>query len=346
MKIIEKQGSVRADLLGGTLDIHPINLILPKVYTINIALSLKASVKFNRHSSTGVKVVSHDYQQEYLYEVKNCTEKMVRDGHFKEMNLLMRLLLYWNPTGEQLDGLQIELRSGAPAGSGLGGSSAMAITFMQAVREYLELDLTDAELLQFVINQEAIDLDCGPTGYQDYYPALYGGILALEATPLETVCHQLYSIELKEELEQSLTLVYSGKSRFYAINNWEVYKAFFNQDKNVRRGLGNLAELSEQAYQAILNQQYKEFLTLIKQEGLVRRSLFKNIETEEMQLLLQQLKSIDESIALKVCGAGGGGCFLIIHPNVRRAEFADIVTEQHMEILDFSVSSPIVKGEI
>ena len=39
------EGSVRVDLLGGTLDLNPINLILPNVVTLNLATSLKAKVK-------------------------------------------------------------------------------------------------------------------------------------------------------------------------------------------------------------------------------------------------------------------------------------------------------------
>ena len=40
-------GSVRVDLVGGTLDLEPINLILPNVVTMNVATSLNEFVNYN-----------------------------------------------------------------------------------------------------------------------------------------------------------------------------------------------------------------------------------------------------------------------------------------------------------
>ena len=52
--MIEKSGSVRVDLVGGTLDLFPINLILENAYTINCATSLKTKVKIIDIQSEGV----------------------------------------------------------------------------------------------------------------------------------------------------------------------------------------------------------------------------------------------------------------------------------------------------
>ena len=42
----ESTGSVRVDLVGGTLDLPPIHLILDETVTLNLATSLKAKVIF------------------------------------------------------------------------------------------------------------------------------------------------------------------------------------------------------------------------------------------------------------------------------------------------------------
>ena len=62
---------------------------------------------------------------------------------------------------------------------------------------------------------------------RDYYPALYGGILALAPGKYSVEVEQLYTEKLKLFFEKRITLVYSGELRFSAINNWEVYKDFF-----------------------------------------------------------------------------------------------------------------------
>ena len=45
---VTNQGSVRVDLVGGTLDIEPINLIIKNVVTLNVATGLKASVTLSK----------------------------------------------------------------------------------------------------------------------------------------------------------------------------------------------------------------------------------------------------------------------------------------------------------
>src|SRR5439155_3222259 len=127
-----------------------------------------------------------------------------------------------------------ELESGSPPGAGLGGSSAMGVTCFSALSQFCGEKMDRIEAIQKVNSLEARILDCGPAGYQDYYPALFGGVLGLVAKPGKVLVEQLYSNELKNVLESHLTLVYSGETRLSGINNWEVYKAFFNKDQAVR----------------------------------------------------------------------------------------------------------------
>ena len=60
-KVVEVEGSVRVDLLGGTLDLEPINLILSNVVTLNVATSLKAKVQLEQMNFEGVQIISKDY---------------------------------------------------------------------------------------------------------------------------------------------------------------------------------------------------------------------------------------------------------------------------------------------
>ncbi len=335
------QGSVRVDLVGGTLDIHPINLILDNVFTINVATSLKAQVKITKSTHTGLTIISQDYNKKYQYQITEFTKQNIFSDHFQEMSFLVQLMNYFNPSAIQLEGMVIELASGAPAGSGLGGSSAMGITFMQAMSDYLSYQLDRSKMLKVVMDIEARFLNCGPTGYQDYYPALYGGVLALEANVGEVIVHQLYTPELKQSLESNITLVFSGKSRFSAINNWEVYQAFFKKDEQVVTGLKQIASLSNQAYQAIIAGELDKLLDIIRQEGELRSSLFSEIETVEMRDLKNDLLEQGHDVGLKVCGAGGGGCFLIIHPEVSSDIIARFIKEHQMDKLEFKVDPPI-----
>ena len=54
-------GSVRVDLIGGTLDIYPINVVLDDVYTLNCATSLMANVEIESIQDRKIVIESKDY---------------------------------------------------------------------------------------------------------------------------------------------------------------------------------------------------------------------------------------------------------------------------------------------
>lgn len=333
---INSEGSVRVDLVGGTLDIEPINLILPNVVTLNVATSLKAKVKIEKNDTNELIIISKDYDKNYSYEMSDLTEEnFVNDQFFKEMNFVAQVV----STFSFSFGLTIELSSGAPAGSGLGGSSAMAITLYKALLDLNKEKLSHHEIVKRVKNIEARILRKGVPGYQDYYPALTGGILSLFGNYQGINFEQLYTKELKDFLENNLVLVYSGISRYSGINNWEVYKAFFDEDPKVTNGLNEIAAISYDCLNAIKNKQFAKIPDLIVKEGKLRESLFDNIVPNEVKSLSQELCESNLAAGIKMCGAGGGGCFLII--TSRREETLDIIKKHKMQVLPFLIEAPI-----
>ncbi|MBC7538575.1 MAG: hypothetical protein H7281_07130 [Bacteriovorax sp.] len=331
------EGSVRVDLLGGTLDLNPINLILPNVVTLNLATSLKAKVNITELDYDGVEIVSRDYNSTDRFISGDFTEANFQKGFFGNLTFIAHLL---NLFGIH-KGVRLELESGSPPGAGLGGSSAMGVTCYAALSRFegLEFDRIDAILKVNAI--EARILDCGPAGYQDYYPAMFGGVLGLVATPGRVHVEQLYTEELKDVLESHITLVYSGETRLSGINNWEVYKAFFNKDQAVRAGLTEIARLSHDALLTIQKKNYTGLIPLIGLEGEERRKLFPGILTPGMQELHSEIKSLGNHFGMKVCGAGGGGCFLLTHKPADKNLVETLIDKFRMKKLEFNVEKPL-----
>ena len=81
-KSVTAQGSVRVDLLGGTLDLNPINVILPNVVTLNLATSLKAKVNISYLDFDGVEVVSRDYNSTDRFKSSDFSEDNFQKGFF------------------------------------------------------------------------------------------------------------------------------------------------------------------------------------------------------------------------------------------------------------------------
>ncbi len=211
--------------------------------------------------------------------------------------------------------------------------------YYQALANHLGLKIDRIEAIQKINGIEGRILDSGPAGYQDYYPALFGGVLALKPHPGRIEVEQLFNFDLKRTLEEHFTLVYSGDTRLSGINNWEVYKAFFNKEAHVRLGLVKIAELSNEAYLAIKNKNFEALPRFVAMEGSERKKLFPGIMTPAMNKLQESLG--DKIFGIKVCGAGGGGCFLITHPKESRALVESKVKEMGMTQLAFIVEPPL-----
>jgi D-glycero-alpha-D-manno-heptose-7-phosphate kinase len=337
MQVIN-QGSVRVDLVGGTLDIEPINLILKDVVTLNVATGLKATVVISKTDFDGIEIESKDYGKFYRYPATELTEERVLySGEFAEMTFVLQILRLFNINS----GIKLELSSGAPAGSGLGGSSAMGVTLYRALCNLTGDNYDRHTAVMRVKAVESRILNQGVAGYQDYFPALTGGVLAIKGIEGEIKIEQLYTDELKAVLENHLTLIYSGQSRASGINNWEVYKGFFDKKPEIVTGLKRIAQISYDTYLSLKERQWDKMLTHIALEGLEREKLFPGITTEKIRNFTAELKKDGNVLGLKMCGAGGGGCFILIHKGLDHQLIESKVKSHGMQLLPFKVEAPL-----
>lgn len=335
---VTNSGSVRVDLVGGTLDIEPINLILENVVTLNVATSLKAHVELVRTDFDGIEIHSKDYNKTYSWKSSELTkQKVIYTDTFQEMSFILQILALFDINSNLL----INLSSGAPAGSGLGGSSAMGVTLYKALCQFAGVEFEVRSAVQRVKGVESRILNQGVAGFQDYYPALTGGILGIVGREGYIEVEQLYNTELKAYLEKHLTLIYSGQSRASGINNWEVYKGFFDKKPQIISGLTNIAEISHQTYLAIKNNDFAAVAPLIAKEGVAREELFPGITTEKIKEFVNEVKMESDVYGTKMCGAGGGGCFLLVHNGESDEVIAKKAEKYGMKVLPFEIELPL-----
>lgn len=327
MKKVSKEGSIRIDLAGGTLDLWPINLILPNAVTLNMAIDRKVYVTIEEADCPNdIIIESLDYNQTY---------KIKPGQTCPEMELIAQLLFGVGVTS----GVKLSLQSDSPPGGGLGGSSVMGITLMIALNEWLSLNWSQEKMLRYACGTEAKVLNKGPAGYQDYYPACHGGILALRPSEAEIMVEQLFTPELAEYLESHLTLVYSGQSRESRVNNWEVYKKFFDGDRTIQSGLSEIAQISLEAYQALKKRQFSQLLSLIAREGEIRAKIFLGFAPPFIKEFAKETR-----VSHKMCGAGGGGCFVLIHKPNERERLLSAIKKTGMSCLDYKIARALKNG--
>ncbi|MCY4523390.1 MAG: hypothetical protein OXB84_01495 [Halobacteriovoraceae bacterium] len=335
MMRIEESGSVRVDLLGGTLDLYPIGVFIPGSCTLNFATSLTARVALRKIDGDLI-VESLDYNTKKTFKSSEFTDLLIYGGHFGPLSLVAHILRHFSVDR----GVHLTLDSDSPPGAGLGGSSTMGVVLYKALCGLCKKEFDKTTAVLTVKDMEACILQ-SPAGYQDYYPALYGGILGLHPVFGKVRVEQLYSKDLADFIQENFTLVFSGASRLSGVNNWEVYKSFFNGDKKIRKGLTEIASLSHKALLAIKKRKYKDLQPLVITEGECRKNLFSGIITEEINAFSKSLQKEVPTAGVKVCGAGGGGHFLVVHNDQDGPKIEKIISEANMKKVSFSIGTPL-----
>jgi D-glycero-alpha-D-manno-heptose-7-phosphate kinase len=303
---------VRIDLAGGTLDIWPVHLVLPEPgVTVNVALDLPATAEVSALAGGRVEVESRDRGEKAAYDGPEALRKAVAAGG-GPARLLARAVDAVCPEG----GVRLVTSATAPAAAGLGGSSALlgcaVATLRRARGEKLDLEGTrrlSQDLETWVVG--------GPTGYQDYYPPLFGGCLALEGRPGGVAVERL-PVDL-EALSRRLRLVYTGVPHESGITNWGALRAWFDREPATVGALTEIAGVARETRAALRRGDLDEALRRVVAEGKVRVRMAPGISTPGIAALDEAVRAAG-ALGTKVMGAGGGGSVLVVLRDEREPE--------------------------
>jgi D-glycero-alpha-D-manno-heptose-7-phosphate kinase len=305
---IESKAPTRVDLAGGTLDIWPLYLFHPGAVTINAAVTRYASCVIETHArgDEKIRLVSRDTKREENFASFSAMVKAKR----YHLPLLAEIAKFFAPE----DGFTLTTDSEAPAGAGIGGSSAMAVAICAALDRFTAAGKSKVDWIHISRDAEGIVIKV-PTGTQDHYPPAFGGAAAIELPPGGE-----RRVELRldiRELEKRLVLCYTGKPRQSGINNWEVFKAHIDGKKQVRGNLERIAEVAQAMRIALENADWDETGRLMREEWDFRKRNLPTISTKTIDRIIEGARK-KGALSGKVCGAGGGGCVvLLIEPDAR-----------------------------
>ena len=185
-KIIFSRAPTRIDLAGGTLDIWPLFHLFDNPPTVNAAISLFATVKITPLRGKKIKVISKDLN---LSDSFSSLDK-IPIKH--PLELILRTIQFYKPK----TGFLLETACEAPTGSGIGGSSALSVALNGALNKFTNKKLTLSQIKTVAQNIETQVISV-PTGWQDYYPALYGGVLSIRSNILKAEVIKI-KIDLKK----------------------------------------------------------------------------------------------------------------------------------------------------
>jgi D-glycero-alpha-D-manno-heptose-7-phosphate kinase len=288
------------DLAGGTLDLWPLYLFHPGAVTVNFAVNILTRCKITRLTDDKIRLKSLDTKAEE--EFRNFQE-LCAARKFKHP-LAAHLARFFAPDG----GFEVETHSESPAGAGISGSSALMIATTAALAKYTGKKL-DREQIRMIAQNVEAQLIKVPTGCQDYYPALYGGVSAIHLDP-DGIHHAAVRVA-PEDLDRRFVLVYTGAPRKSGINNWEVFKAHINGDKKIFHNFERIGEIARAMHHALSMADWKQVAKLLREEWKLRKTNSPRITTPMIEKLVA-VAMRQGALAAKVCGAGGGGCVVFL----------------------------------
>ena len=303
---IASRAPCRVDLAGGTLDIWPLYLHHPGAVTVNFAVSRYTSCVIEPHADSRIDLRSIDLAKTESF----ASLDELRSAPKLKLPLLAYVLRFFGAPG----GLSMTTDSEAPAGAGISGSSALIIAIASALNRLNRSGHSLEKIREIAQNIEAQIIRV-PTGAQDYYPAMYGGVSAIELG-----CSGIRRVAIPVDLDEfnrRMVLAYTGLPRNSGINNWEVTKAHIDGDRRVHRNFGHIARIAVAMRGALEKQDWAEAGRLLREEWSHRRKNAPGITTPLIDRLIAVTRR-QGAMGAKVCGAGGGGCvFFLVQPDAR-----------------------------
>src|SRR5690348_11620909 len=328
---IVAHASCRVDLAGSTLDLWPLYLFHPGAVTVNFAVNILTRCQIIPGGDSSIHFNSIDTGREDHFRNFHDFCKAKKIQH----QLAAHLIHFFMPAGPSDDhGFTIETNSESPAGAGISGSSALMVATVAALARYTGRQLDREQIRQIAQNVEA-QLIKVPTGCQDYYPALYGGVNAIHLD-VDGIHRQSIAVA-PEVIEAQFVLVYTGAPRQSGINNWEVFKAHINGEKRVFRNFEQIGAIAREMHAALEMGKWEEVARLLGEEWRLRRTNAPGITTPLSDRLIAAAKR-KGAVAAKVCGAGGGGCFVLFVREGSHDSVAEAIRKNSGRVLPFRVN--------
>jgi D-glycero-alpha-D-manno-heptose-7-phosphate kinase len=329
----------RVDLSGGTLDLWPLYCLTEGAATINLAISVFVQVRVQWQPARDRKLVL-----EHPQAGKITVPTALDLNHLSSIPAAVKFPAYIvgkylaHKESQRGDGrgfhATLSWSTDAPIGSGLGGSSTLAVALARAMSQLFG-DYSEQgwqwRLMAWVRDAEAAFLKV-PTGTQDYLSALFGGLNRFDSLFGE-MRRVPYSPEVYQELGRRLVVIFSGEQHHSGKSNWEVYQGAIGGDPKILGGIRDINGVTAQMDSELRSARvgWASVGRAMKQEWKIRREVFK-VQTPRLDEILAFLDQ-QGVLGSKVCGAAQGGSLIALVAPERREDLVRAAESQGLKVL-------------
>ncbi len=304
---VRARAPLRLGLAGGGTDVSPycddfggaiLNITIPRFAYAFVSLREDQQIVFE----------ASDLSISETYDVKGSPQqKGVLELHRGVYERIVK---------DYLDGQRIPLtictHADAPAGSGLGTSSAIVVAMVDAFRELFSLPLGRYDVARLAYEIERVDLGLAG-GRQDQYAAAFGGANYMEFFGNDQVIVNPLRIKQShvDELEASMLTCFTGQSRVSSSIIAEQSSNMTERRDDVIAALHDLKADALSMKQALLAGDILAMAETLKRSWNAKKRTARSISNDRIDELYK-LALDNGAMAGKVSGAGGGGFIMFI----------------------------------
>jgi len=216
-------------------------------------------------------------------------------------------------------GLDISSMADVPAGTGLGSSSAFAVSLLNVLHAYKH-EAVSAEYLASTACDIEINRLGDPIGKQDQYAAAYGGLNFIRFNYDGSVDVQKIVMDpaVKAQLERNLILLYTGTKHSASAILKEQGKEMQRLDK--QQAMHKMVDMAYELKDVLEHNQIDDFGRILNEGWLLKRSLANSISNPLVDNLYDQGMEAG-ALGGKLLGAGGAGFVLFYCPEDKQESF-------------------------
>ena len=233
-------------------------------------------------------------------------------------------------------GMELDIRTDAPAGSGLGGSSALTAAVIGALGVLTGTPLSCYELAELNYTIERIDLKIAG-GKQDQYATTFGGFNLIEFYKDRVVVTPLrIDRDILNDLEAHLLLCYTGRVRADLGLVDKQIRLYHEGRLETLEGMRRLHEMVYEMKEALLTGHLDAFGEMLHEAYVNKKRMNPHIAEGTPADVLYETGRQHGAIGGKLCGAGGGGYLLLYCETGRQQEVRQALEALGGQFTDFA----------
>lgn len=308
--LIRSRAPLRIGLAGGGTDVSPYSDIYGGAI-LNATVSLYATAVIETLNEPKIIFEAKDRAEYCEYALSDCLP-IDKDEFKLHKGIYNRLVADKHITCEK--GFKLITYVDAPAGSGLGTSSTLVVSVLNAFAEWCNIPLGEYDLAHYAYEIERIDLGLAG-GKQDQYAATFGGFNFMEFYGGDKVIVNPLRIksEIIYELENNLLLFFTRTNRESATIIKEQVSNVQERNENSIEAMHQLKEQSVMMKEALLKGNVDMIGEILDFGFEQKKKMASSISNHYLEEIYKTAKQNGASGG-KISGAGGGGFMIFYCP--------------------------------